>query len=307
MLVSNAAQKNLFSIFSSTSRDEMCNLYLMYYKVYRKGSTHSKRSYSLECMDVEDGISESELKFPASSDKVPDGMKSNDSHSHHHHHDAAMMGGGGEHEAEEGEEDNGNDDDGDDEDDDENGGSDQSANDRRGSDSDGGFDFDGWNFNGRETGETSNGKGRRNGGDDFLGGARSGKTPDDGGFDDRLIKSEPDSQGREPEEASTTEVDPAERLESNNHVKKDRKPKKGGKSRIHDTMNSDLESLPGSIKGHGGKVKVSDDQTVKMPKLDGDWPYYRDEWKHIGQVSALGMSKKSLIVLHRADRVWDDT
>ena len=247
----------------------MCNFYIMYYKFYRKGQRLSRKRYSSECMDVEYGISVSKLKFPVDSDKLPDSMKTNETHHHHHH---GMAGDEVDHEEDLGEEN-----------DDVEGGN---NNDRLG-------DFD--DEKEIESDEPYNEKDRRSDIDDSLDGSDFG-SQDDSDLGDRLIKGE------------SEEFDPDDRLlaeneaESENHVPKHRKGSAGGK--IHDTMTSDMDDLFGSKKNQKAKVKMAD--KVETPKVDGDWPYYRKEWKNMGQISALGMIGNNMIFLHRADRVWNE-
>lgn len=79
-------------------------------------------------------------------------------------------------------------------------------------------------------------------------------------------------------------------------------PKHAG-NKVDEAMESDLDNL---LKANHKDTKKQDAESSKVvtPVVDGDWPYKRKDLRNLGQVSALGMDSKHLIVFHRADRVW---
>ena len=282
----------------------MCNLYLMYYKVYRNGKSRSHRHYSSECMDVEYGISISRLKFPANSDQLPENLKTNETHNHHHNHQHhGMMGDNhdvmgldngltGHHHGL-----RGSDFDDDDERDEENEGDEEGEP----GDDDGDLDDE----NNLLTNEPSNENDRSSDHDDSTTGFDFG-SPDEKDADDRLIREDPSSHNSP--SASTTSSDHVSG-EKKKKGKKDTKKESNhtadsNKNKFHDVIDSDLDSLTVSTKDHRKKVNVA--KAVEMPQVDGDWPYYREKWKNAGQISALGMDGKNMLLLHRGGRVWGD-
>ena len=76
-------------------------------------------------------------------------------------------------------------------------------------------------------------------------------------------------------------------------------------NKVHDAMDLDLNNL---LKANHKETKSQDakSNSVAIPVVDGDWPYKRTDLQNLGQVSALGMDSKHLIVFHRADRVWGE-
>ena len=277
-----------------TSKDEMCNLYLMFYKVYRSGR-RSRRRYRSDCMDIQYRLPK--LKFPASSDKLPESMKTNQTQVHHHHHGMmgdfddrienhhGMMGSDPDDESDEENEDNDEKEPGDDDLDDENNllidGS-KNENDRKSSaendrisdenDSEPGFDFE---------------------------------TPADHDLDDRLIKEQPNSDEHLSEHSSHDDLVSRDKKNNRDGTKIDTKHNnnKNGK-KIKSAMEADLDSLVAPKKDHRKDGNIPN--AIETPKVDGDWPYYREKWNDIGQVSALGMAGENMVLLHRADRVWDE-
>jgi len=286
--------RNRWTIMGPTSKDEMCNLYLMFYKVYRSGR-RSRRRYRSDCMDIQYRLPK--LKFPASSDKLPESMKTNQTQVHHHHHGMmgdfddrienhhGMMGSDPDDESDEENEDNDEKEPGDDDLDDENNllidGS-KNENDRKSSaendrisdenDSEPGFDFE---------------------------------TPADHDLDDRLIKEQPNSDEHLSEHSSHDDLVSRDKKNNRDGTKIDTKHNnnKNGK-KIKSAMEADLDSLVAPKKDHRKDGNIPN--AIETPKVDGDWPYYREKWNDIGQVSALGMAGENMVLLHRADRVWDE-
>ena len=266
----------------------------MYYKVYRKGKTRSHRRYSSECLDIEYSISLSSLKFPANSDKLPDSMKTTETHGHHHHHHHGMMGddhgmfGGHDWLM-------GNDSDGDD---DEQDGEDESDED--------------WEPEDDDLDEEGN---------RLLDGSKNQKnplpdvdeseaeldleSPNGNGFDDRLIQEGPDSGEINSAELSSGlgASDQKTKSDRKSARKDSKRTSDSSRSKFHEAVDSDLNSLVSSKNDRTKRVDLL--HTIETPKVDGDWPYNRERWSNIGQVSALGMDGKHMLLLHRGNRIWD--
>ena len=279
----------------------------MYYKVYRKGKRYSRRHYSSECMDIGYGISISKLKFPTDSDKLPDYLKTNETHSHdHNHHDHhGMMGyhhdglrfddgtasdhhGMVQHHHGLGGSDFNNDDERDEE-------NEESEPDDYDDDDDDDDDSD-------LDEEPTNKSDRVSDNDDSATGFDS-QSPDKKDSDDRLIREDPDSHKSPSASASSSDHAAGEKKDKKDTKKESKHAAKINKSKFHDAVESELDSLPLSMKHH--RKKDDTRKAVEMPEVDGDWPYYREKWKSIGQVSALGMDGKNMLLLHRGGRVWD--
>lgn len=238
----------------------------MYYKIYKKGRRHSGRFYSSECIDTDDDISKSDLQFPADSDVLPDSMKTNMTHNHHHHH--GKMGDTTGHDRHQEEE-----------------------NESERNEIDDAIDDENTAKADKLIGEKDN---------HFDNEDSSDRFDDSDDLDDRLINGESDPDESEAVSADKNSSIRKEEDNKHNMLKSEQNEGKGDKS--HNTMDSDLDSLVVSKEDQKGKTKVL--HYVATPELDGDWPYVRKGW-NIGQVSGLGLSRKSLVVLHRADRVWD--
>eukprot|EP00795_Rhopilema_esculentum_P006077 gene6077-11458_t len=277
--------RNRWTHMGATSKDEMCNFYFMYYKIFKgkKGSDQRVRQwYASDCEDIEYGISKKELQFPADSDKLPASMKLNGTMQHHHNHHSMS-----------GDDFDVDDDAGDSDADKENDGSvggDDVNNDDGG---DGGDDAD-----------SRSAKSRQIDKEDVF----DGFDPDDRELNERLGLDEVPEENTD--EAVTRGSDTVANEEENEKPKRHQKlsndkeseRKKAEAKLRHDSMESDLNNLVTPKE----KTRADVDLREHTPKANGDWPYEREELRHIGQVTALGLSKKDLLIFHRGDRVWSD-
>ena len=290
----------------------MCNFYLMYYKLYKSGGRTSHRHYRSECMDVQYGLPK--LKYPASSDKLPESMKINQTQMHHHHHHHGMMGdfddrienhhgmmgSDPDDESDEDNEDNDEKEPGDDDLDDENNlvidGS-KSENDRISS-------TENDRISSNENDQVSSTENDRISDENDSKPGFDFEAPADHDVDDRLINEQPNSSERHSEHSSLDDRVSRDKKNNRDGNKSESIHKsQGNGNEIKSAMETDLDSLVSSKKDHRKEGSLRN--VIETPKVDGDWPYYREKWKDIGQVSALGMDGKNMVLLHRAERVWD--
>eukprot|EP00794_Sanderia_malayensis_P009678 gene9678-10665_t len=332
--------RNRWTKMGSTSKDEMCNFYMMYYKAYRPGVVHHRRigqsfdEMANECVDIQDRYLKRSLKFPPDSDKLPARLKTNHTHSHMHmtagrkdetnvgsnvddsnedafNEDLDVLGNGkDESDSDEdrlGLEMNGPDsnEDGSDSDDD---GPDSNED---GSD----LDYDGPDSNEDDTDDDSDkdqAHGMSTNSDRTS--EKSGTNLESKGTDNKVIENDAQSEHRNVKTKKIVHQD--KKAKDNSSVKKS--SSKTAKTSTADSMEKELDNLFVGLDSDENKSKkklTKHKKSSKKPStksnsslrlsVDGDWPYKRQGMANLGQATGLAFDNKYLVVLHRADRVWN--